>query len=110
MKLQRFFLTVILLGLILSSISYAQIASDLRGRVFDPSGAVVANARVELLELSTGVSQTTVTSSSGDYLFIHLNPGSYDIDAGAPGFQNLHRTGITVILGQTVGVDLTLSV
>lgn len=110
MKLQRSFLTVILLGLILPSISYAQIASDLRGRVFDPSGAVVANARVELLELSTGVHQTTVTSSSGDYLFIHLNPGSYDIDAGTPGFQNLHRTGITVILGQTVGVDLTLSV
>jgi hypothetical protein len=95
--------------LLSGSIAYAQIAADLRGRVFDPSGAAIPNAHVELIESATGVHQTTATSSSGDYLFIHLNPGSYSIDVSATGFQTLHRTGITVIVGQTVRADLSLT-
>jgi hypothetical protein len=109
MKFHRYFLAAILSVLVLSPMSYAQIAADLRGRVFDPSGAAVANAHVELIESSTNVHQTTVTSSSGDYLFIHLNPGPYRVDVTAPGFQTLSRSGLTVIVGQTVSADLTLS-
>jgi hypothetical protein len=88
----------------------AQIAADLRGRVLDPSGAAIANARVELTESSTNVRQQTVTSSSGDYLFSQLNPGLYRLDVTAAGFQHLDRTGVRVIVGQTVSADLTLSV
>ena len=88
----------------------AQIAADLRGRVLDPSGAAIANARVELTESSTNVRQQTVTSSSGDYLFSQLNPSLYRLDVTAAGFQHLDRTGVRVIVGQTVSANLTLSV
>lgn len=108
MKFPRLLLAT-LSTLVLSSFSYAQIAADLRGRVFDPSGAAIANAHVELIESSTNVHQSTVTSSSGDYLFIHLNPGPYRIDVTAQGFESLARTGITVMVGQTVSADLILS-
>jgi Carboxypeptidase regulatory-like domain len=96
--------------LILAHIAFAQIAADLRGRVLDPSGAAIANARVELIETSTNISRTTFTSSTGDYIFTQLNPGSYSIDVTATGFQQLNRTGITLSVGQTVGVDLSLTV
>lgn len=109
MKILRLFSSAVLFALLSGSMTYAQIAADLRGRVLDPSGAAIPNAHLELIESSTGVHQETLTSSSGDYLFIHLNPGSYGIDVIAPGFETLHRTGITVIVGQTVGVDLALT-
>jgi hypothetical protein len=93
-----------------ASVSFAQIAAGLRGRVLDPSGAAVANAHVELIESAKSVHQATTASSTGDYLFTNLNPGSYEVVVGAPGFQTLHHTGITVAVGQTVTADVALSV
>src|SRR6266403_4119612 len=77
-------------------LSFAQIAASLRGRVLDPSGAAVGNAHVELIESAKNVHQSTTTSSTGDYLFTNLIPGTYEVDVAAPGFQALHHTGITV--------------
>jgi hypothetical protein len=87
----------------------AQIAADLQGRVLDSTGAAIANASVTLTETATNVHQQTTTSSSGDYFFTHLNPGVYQVDVTAAGFQRLSRSGITAIVGQTVAADLTLS-
>jgi hypothetical protein len=109
MKLHRLSCALFLLVLMDGAIASAQIAADLKGRVFDPSGGAIASAPVELVESSTNLHQSTTTSSSGDYLFIHLNPGSYRLEVKAPGFKNLNREGITVIVGQTVSLDLTLS-
>src|SRR3981081_4428431 len=86
--------------LIAGSVSFAQIAAGLRGRVLDSSGAAVANAHVELIESAKNVHQSTTASSTGDYLFTNLNPGSYEVVVAAPGFQTLHHTGITGAVGQ----------
>ena len=99
----------IFLGLIAASVSFAQIAAGLRGRVLDPSGAGVPNAHVELIESAKNVHQSTMASSTGDYVFSNLNPGWYEVVAAAPGFQTLHHAGITVAVGQTVTADLALS-
>ena len=107
MKLHR---ALAVLVLLLAPMAFAQIAANLRGRVLDPSGAAIANARVQLTETSTSITQATITSSTGDYIFTQLNPGTYSIDVTATGFQQLNRTGITLSVGQTVGVDLTLAI
>ena len=88
----------------------AQIAADLRGRVLDGSGAVVANATVELTNSDTKTRLITRSSSFGDYVFTNLNPDSYQLDVTANGFEHLTRTGVTAIVGQTVVADLTLTV
>jgi hypothetical protein len=110
MKLQRVFLVFFIFAVICEPIAFAQIAADLRGVVLDSSGAAVANAHVVLTQPSTNLHQETLTSGVGDYLFTHLNPGSYRLDVIAAGFKHLSRTGVTVILGQTVSADLVLSV
>ena len=109
MKLHRAFLLFALLTFFGASSAFAQIAADIRGRVLDSSGAAVAHAQVELTESSTNLHQQTVTSGAGDYLFTHLNPGSYQLDVTAPGFKHLSRTGVSVIVGQTVSADLALT-
>jgi hypothetical protein len=108
MQLRRAF-SFFALIVLFSASAFAQIAADLRGRVLDSSGAAVAHAQVELTESSTNLHQTTVSSGAGDYLFTHLNPGSYRLDVIAPGFKHLSRTGVTVIVGQTVSADLSLT-
>jgi len=87
----------------------AQIAAELTGRVCDASGGGVPNAQIELTESSTGVRQTTVTTSSGDYSFINLAPGTYQVGVAATGFQHLIRSGITVMTGKTVTADVKLT-
>ena len=86
-----------------------QITPDLSGRVLDASGAAVPGAHIDLTAAATGIHQWTISSATGDYLFTNLNPGSYSLDVSEAGFQHLHRTGITAILGQTVSVDLALA-
>src|SRR5260370_9575859 len=110
MKFFRAFFGFLFFALIAGSVSFAQIAAGLRGRVLDPSGAAVANAHVELIESAKNVHQATTASSTGDYVFTNLNPGPYEVFVGASGFHSLHHTGITVAVGQTVTAALALSV
>jgi hypothetical protein len=110
MRLPRLLLSLVLLSLFVTVPASAQIAGELVGRVLDRSGAGIANATVTLVETSTNVSQTTASTSSGDYVFINLKPGSYRVDVTVSGFDRLSRSGITVITGQTVTADLTLTV
>src|SRR5581483_5059070 len=82
---------VLFLSLLLGSAapSLAQIAGELSGRVLDPSGAGVGDASVMLVNGSTNVRQTTVSTRSGDYVFINLNPGPYRVEVSASGFNPL---------------------
>jgi hypothetical protein len=109
MRLRRLSCAFFLFVLIKGAIASAQIAADLKGRVLDPSGASIANAAVELTESSANLHRSTTTSSSGDCLFIHLNPGSYSVEVKATGFKTLNREGVSLFIGQTVSLDLNLS-
>jgi hypothetical protein len=109
MKFHRLISIVSLFVVFGAPLSFAQIAASLRGRVLDPSGAGVANAQVEMTETSKNMHQATVTSSTGDYLFINLNPGTYGVVVTASGFETLNHTGISVVVGQTVTADLKLT-
>jgi Carboxypeptidase regulatory-like domain len=100
---------LVFIALMDGPVAFAQIAASLRGRVLDPSGAGVPNASVQLTESAKNVHLSTTTSTTGDYLFTNLNPGSYGVSAAASGFQRLNHTGISVTVGQTVTVDLSLT-
>lgn len=56
------------------------------GYVVDPSGAVVANARITITPSATGQTATAVTNSQGAWLIAGLPSGSYKAQAEAPGF------------------------
>ncbi len=108
MNARALFLSVIALFAVIPA--SAQIAADVQGRVFDPTGAVIAHAAVVLTESSTNIRQEAVTSGSGDYRFTQLNPGAYRLEAKATGFQPKAISSITVGIGQTAQVDVTLTV
>ena len=80
--------------------AFAQIDKGaLSGAVTDNSGAVVAGAKVSAKNIRTGVSQETVSTSSGLYVFPNLEPGTYTISYEQAGFKKLSRSNIVIAVG-----------
>jgi outer membrane cobalamin receptor len=76
--------------LFFSSIASAQSTASIHGTVTDPSGAVVANADVTLLN-TVGALASTRSDAKGAYDFPGLANGTYRVVANAPGFTTLSR-------------------
>jgi len=62
-------------------------AGQMGGSVSDPSGAVVANARVTITSSGTGISRSTVTDSAGQWMQLGLPSGNYTFKVESPGFR-----------------------
>src|SRR5438105_1064424 len=101
-----------LLGIIVLALSPGTrgqaVNATLLGTVTDSSGAAVANAKVTITETNTGVSHTSQTNDSGNYVFPDLPPGTYTVIAEQSGFKRASRAGIDLIVNTTERVDLTL--
>lgn len=68
------------------------------GNVTDPSGAVVPNAKVDALNVQTGITRSTATDSSGGYRIPDLQEGTYKVSISVQGFATvvLQNVGVTV--------------
>src|SRR5262245_20387669 len=81
----------------LASTARAQTDSaTIRGSVSDPTGAVVPDAAVRLLDLERGSATAAATGSGGQYLFAGVRPGRYQIEVEKSGFKLVRVTGLTV--------------
>ncbi len=69
------------------------------GTVFDPTGAVVADARVVIHNDGTNAVQALTSDSSGFFKAPLLEPGTYTVTVASPGFSE-YKTTTTVVLGQ----------
>ncbi len=77
--------------------AYAQTeTAAIRGSVVDPSGALVVNATVRLMDLERGSITQVETGKEGSYNFPSVRPGRYRMDIEKSGFQTVHLTGIVV--------------
>src|SRR5262245_22009137 len=57
------------------------------GHATDPSGAAVIGATVRVTNVATSVTRAAKTNPAGDYVFVNLPPGNYDVDIEASGFR-----------------------
>ena len=110
-------LTVILVGFALLMLSAtnlpAQLTSaTLTGVVSDPSGAVVPQAKVKLVNEKTGDSRETVTNNDGYYTFAGMAVGdlTYKLVIEAKGFVTYDAPGILLLNGEKRNVNVTLKV
>lgn len=97
--------------LILSALLAAQSTGGrILGRVVDPSGAVLANVKVTLVNEATGVSSSSTTNASGDYAFPQVPVGAYRMEFDLPGFKKNLQRGVNVDLNQVVTVNSVLQI
>jgi hypothetical protein len=97
--------------LLLSSAAYAQIRSaTITGVVHDATGAVVPGATVTITDQATGISNTTSTTSTGQYTFPYLSASSYIVEVKVSGFASYRETGVKLSTAETARVDVNLKV
>jgi len=84
--------------------------SSISGSVQDPSGAVVANATVEIHNAVSGFDRTTTTDSKGNFSFPNIPFNPYHMTVTAAGFaQTAQDVEIRSALGVNVKVNLEVA-
>jgi hypothetical protein len=92
---------------LLSAAAFAQqTTGNVRGLIKDQTGAVVASARVTILDKKTNNALTTQSTGSGEYEFKNLLAGDYQITVEAQGFKKSTLTDVRVQLNQTTDVGV----
>src|ERR1700739_1148238 len=90
------------------SLSAQTFRGTILGTVTDPSGAVVAGAKVTVKNTGTGLERSTQTSADGSYSLPELPIGTYTVTVTQTGFQTFIATGVTVDVATERRVDAAL--
>jgi hypothetical protein len=104
-------LAVITAALCISLIAvsgFAQVQTgNIYGKVQGKDGSALPGVTVTLT--GVGAPQVTTTDTGGNFRFIGLSPGSYDLKAELAGLGVSSRSGIGVNLGRNADVTMTLN-
>jgi outer membrane receptor protein involved in Fe transport len=80
------------------------------GHVQDSTGAAVVGAKVTATNVNTNVAQHFTTRSAGDYMFVDVIPGTYEVKVEASGFKTEISAGLILEVDQTLRQDFRLEV
>src|SRR5215470_4799448 len=80
------------------------------GTITDPSGATVPKAQVVLRNLATGTTQDAQTDSDGNYQFLDVRVGRYQVTSDATGFKKVETAEFQVTVGARQRVNVQLQV
>jgi Carboxypeptidase regulatory-like domain/TonB dependent receptor len=82
---------------------------EITGTIEDPSGAVLPNATISLVNDDTGVKITTQSTATGTYVLDDVLPGRYTVEVEAPGFEKYVIHGVSIHVQETATVDAHLA-
>jgi hypothetical protein len=82
----------------------------LSGICTDAMGLALAEVRVTIKNLDTGIIRTTMTDEGGRYHISSLVPGKYLVEVSKRGFKTEVRQGLNPNVGQETLLDFTLQV
>ena len=82
--------------------------ATLVGTVKDSTGAVVAAAKVIVVNTATAFLTETTTSAEGAYYVPYLIPGEYRIKVSSSGFKEFVREGIALRSAEVPRIDIVL--
>jgi hypothetical protein len=78
------------------------------GVVSDPSGAVVPDAGISVVNQDTGTARTTVSNGTGEYIVPQLPPGMYTITVTKTGFATEGHKSVQLQVNQSLTLDFRL--
>ncbi len=110
MKRSYIFFTIAILLTAAAAAMGQSFTGTLVGTVKDPTGAVLPGVGLKLTRVDTGQTRETATNERGDFTFVQLPVGTYQLEAELPGFKSEQRTGLTVRTDITARVDITMVV
>ena len=92
----------------ISSFAFAQTAgADIYGTVVLPDGSAIPGVSVTLTGDVIG-KKVTVTSEEGNFRFLKLPPGNYELKFELEGFKTVVRKGIRLFVGKNVEMKIQM--
>jgi len=95
-------------------ISFAAFAQSDRGTmtgtISDTTGGVIPGVKIVATNVETGARYETISTETGNYTLAQIPAGVYQLSAELPGFKRYVRQGITVLVAQTLRLDIALEV
>src|SRR4026209_3017738 len=83
--------------------------SQISGKVTDAQGAVLPGVSVVVKNEETGATRELTSSAEGTYVAAQLMPGKYSVSGRLTGFRAIDRNGLTLLVGTTLTINLTLA-
>lgn len=84
--------------------------SGIRGQAVNPQAKGIPGAHITLSDESDKVTRSQIANASGEFSFSGLPPGTYRLEAEAPGFKKLTIERVTAAVGVTAEVPVRLEV
>ena len=111
MRIHGLIAMLIVVGAVFAVSAHGQTATtgQIVGLVTDPSGALVAGARVTLTS-DAGVHREVMSGTNGRYTIPLLDPGNYRLEVDQSGFASAKLEGVVVRITETAVVDVALKV
>lgn len=104
-------LALLVLSLVLTQPVYGQVAgATLSGTVSDQSGALIPAAKVAVKNTGTGLAREIKTDTAGAYSAPNLPAGKYDVIVSAAGFATVEQKDITLTVGESQLLNVSLRV
>ncbi len=104
-------LSMILVLMVAASVfGQASGSATLRGRVTDPTGAVIPDLRPTLINEATKDERKAKTNDEGFYVFSAVPPGTYTLRVEGTGFKTYEQTKLILSPSDTRGVDISMEI
>jgi hypothetical protein len=107
-----FSIAVVLIGLILAAqFAAAQRTSgEIRGKVFDAASALIPGVELQVKDLATNETRQTISDEVGDFVFLNLQSGVYELTAALAGFQTSVHPRVVVEAARTTNIEVRMRV
>ena len=86
------------------------VSGTILGTVTDASGAVMADAKVTVVNEGTGLTRSVTSDANGEYVIPSIPTGRYTVMAEVAGFKTLALSNIELGVDQRARIDLKLEV
>ena len=84
--------------------------TSLRGTVTDKTGGAIVGAKVMLRNPALSFERTATTGDTGQYEFLGLQPGAYELVVESPNFQRHVQSSLQLLVNSPATLDVQLQV
>ena len=86
------------------------VGGNISGVVQDSSGAALSGATVTVRQVETGATRLLATDGNGRFFAPSVPVGQYSVTVAANGFGQQERSGINLVIGQSLQLNFVLGV